>query len=115
MERFLKSLDLFPYMFGLTFKKETSYKTQFGGCASILYFTLILICAIVFSENLREQKDPKLVFRKNFYRENNILNKLTKYNFFFGIFMEKIDPELIIFENIFTINALYEDADRKSH
>lgn len=115
MERFLKIIDLFPYNFGLTFKKQKSYQTEFGGCVSIIYLILILVCAIIFSENLRKKKDPKLVFREDLYHENNILEKLTNENFVFGVFMKDVNPELIIYENLFKINALYEDTDKKTH
>jgi hypothetical protein len=114
MEKFLKLIDLFPYNFGLTFQKKNNYQTNIGGCVSIIYLILVLICVVIFSENLRERMDPKLVYLENYYHENNILRKISNENFILGIFIEKIDSEIIINENLFSLLALYEDEKGKT-
>jgi len=87
MQKFLEFIDLFPFNFGLTFKKERTYKTQIGGLLSIIYYIFIGFCAIFFSYDMREKMQPKLDQESGFLSKN-ILANLTEHNYFAGFYMK---------------------------
>ena len=99
-----KDFDIFGVPFVLTVNRKNTYKSFFGGVASIISIIVILLISSIFSKELFERNQPNII--NEYYPSKEIpFYQITNENFFFAVRIENRGGELKDYQNYFTIRA----------
>ena len=110
----LRSLDIYGTQFHFTTEYKHKFKTEFGGCLSIISFITIFVCSYLFSMNFLYKKNPSVTM-SNYYNRNYEKINLNDNNIIIPFRIEDYRGTYINFTGILYPQIYYYTELKSNH
>jgi len=104
MVSILKIFDIYSYKFNFLYKGQLSYKTNAGGCISLITFLVFLFAFGYFAQSFISRLNPT-IFMKSLLSDESFNTKIDDVKMLLGFSIDGLDPSDILNNTYFNSRA----------
>jgi hypothetical protein len=113
LTRLVKSVDIYGKSFSLTIDGSSSRTTSAGGFLTLITIGIVIVCLLVFGQDLINKKNPRVLTSTTFPAVNSTYYNFSEENFpIYFNFYHDFTGQLVDISEYLYINIVYSNVTR---